>query len=119
MKKKAESPSQLMELFLAVADQLGARTDREIADLAGVSVENVANWKNGLVQEFKPQKLKGIKESIAARISALREATKQSEADLALGLSAIEIELGSSPADLQRQFRDRVAYDYLGHRFLY
>ncbi|HLU66776.1 MAG TPA: L-histidine N(alpha)-methyltransferase, partial [Kofleriaceae bacterium] len=34
-------------------------------------------------------------------------------------LSPLEIEEGSSPVDLQRQFRDRVGYDYLGHRFLY
>jgi uncharacterized SAM-dependent methyltransferase len=108
-----------MDLFIGVAEQLGARTDREIAELAGVSVENVANWRNGAVHEFKPQKLKGIKDSIAARIAALREGARKGEGDLSLGLSAIEIEQGSSPADLQKQFRDRVAYDYLGHRFLY
>lgn len=119
MKKKAESQSQLMELFFSVAETLGAKSDREIADLAGVSVENVANWRNGLVQEFKPQKLKGVKDAIGARISALRESAKRSDGDLQLGLSAIEIEGGASPADLLRQFRDRVAYDYLGHRFLY
>lgn len=119
MKKKAEGPSQLMELFFSVAEQLGAKSDREIADLAGVSVENVANWRNGLVQEFKPQKLKGIKDAMAARITALREGARRAEGDLSMGLSALEIEQGSSPADLLRQFRDRVAYDYLGHRFLY
>jgi hypothetical protein len=35
------------------------------------------------------------------------------------GTSALEIEEGSGPTDLHRQFRDRVVYDYLGHRFLY
>ncbi len=108
-----------MELFIAIAEQLGAKTDREIAELAGVSVENVANWRNGLVQEFKPQKLKGIKDAISARIGALREQAKHAEGDLLLGLSSVELEQGSSPSDLLKQFRDRVAYDYLGHRFLY
>lgn len=119
MKKKPETQSQLMDLFLTVAASLGITTDRELADLAGVSVENVANWRSGAVQEFKPQKLKAIKDGLAGQISALRDQARVVESSLEHGLSMIEIEGGASPSDLQRQFRDRVAYDYLGHRFLY
>src|SRR5688572_12209784 len=116
-KRKKEGPSQLMELFLHLAELLGYTSDKDVAELAGVSPENVANWRSGAVQEFKPQKLKGIKANIAAQIEAMSEqagAVKQGTQ-----LSPIEIEEGSSPSELQRQFRDRVAYDYLGHRFLY
>jgi uncharacterized SAM-dependent methyltransferase len=116
-KRKKEGPSQLMELFLHVAELLGYTSDKDVAELAGVSPENVANWRSGAVQEFKPQKLKGIKANIAAQLEAMSEqagAVKQGTQ-----LSPIEIEEGSSPSELQKQFRDRVAYDYLGHRFLY
>jgi uncharacterized SAM-dependent methyltransferase len=116
-KRKKEGPSQLMELFLHVAELLGYTSDKDVAELAGVSPENVANWRSGAVQEFKPQKLKGIKANITAQLEAMSEqagAVKQGTQ-----LSPIEIEEGSSPSELQRQFRDRVAYDYLGHRFLY
>ncbi|MCK6552220.1 L-histidine N(alpha)-methyltransferase [Myxococcota bacterium] len=119
MKKKPEGPSQLMELFLSVAESLGLSTDRELADLAGVSVETVANWRTGVVQEFKPQKLGAIKEGLAAQIAALRDQARIASGNVDGALGAIEVELGSGPTDLQRQFRDRVAYDYLGHRFLY
>jgi len=37
--------SQVIELFLRVADALGKETDREIAELAGVTPENVVNWR--------------------------------------------------------------------------
>lgn len=118
-KKKGGEPSQLMDLFLTVAESLGYSSDRELADLAGVSVENVANWKSGAVQEFKPQKLKAIKDGLSSHVTQLRDQARIVDKSFDLGLSAIEIETGSGPADLQRQFRDRVAYDYLGHRFLY
>jgi len=116
-RKKRVGPSQLIDLFLHVADQLGCESDRDVAELAGVSPENVSNWRSGAVQEFKPQKLKAIKENIAAHISTLK--TASGAARQAAGLSGMEIEFGASPSNVQRDFRDRVAYDYLGHRFLY
>jgi uncharacterized SAM-dependent methyltransferase len=117
MTKKREGPSQLVDLFFSVAGDLGATSDREIAALAGVSIENVAHWRSGGSQEFKPQKLMGIKQALRARIHALRQ---RAGAGVRLAaLAAIEIEESGSPAELQRQFRDRVHYDYLGHRFLY
>lgn len=123
---KSVGRSQLMELFLGVAARLGFVSDHQIAQLAQVGAENVANWKSGAVREFKPQKLKAALASLEFHIEALRAqaglagtgATDGGQADRAL-LSLLEIEQGSSPADLQREFRDRVSYDYLGHRFLY
>lgn len=117
-RKKADSPSQLMELFLFVAEQLGITSDRDIAELADVSPENVSNWRGGAVQEFKPQKLRTIKERLAANLASLKEQAGVVD-DGNNELSPLEIEEGSGPADLQRQFRDRVSFDYLGHRFLY
>ena len=121
MTKRREGPSQLVELFLAVAAELGATSDREVAALAGVSVENVAHWRSGVSQEFKVQKLAAIRQALRARIMALRERAGEgaSAASRGTGLSAIEIEDSGSPGEIQRQFRDRVHYDYLGHRFLY
>jgi len=118
-RRKKESPSQLVELFLHIAEHLGFTSDKEIADLAGVSVENVANWRHGAVQEFKPAKLRAIKSRLGAHIDALEQELGAVDGVLAQGLHPLEIEEGSGPADLQRQFRDRVVYDYLGHRFLY
>lgn len=118
-KRQRGEPSQLVELFLHVAEHLGYSTDRAIAELAEVTVENVANWKTGLVQEFKTGKLKTIKARIGRELDRLRAETGASSGNLELGLCPLEIERGASPADLQRQFRDHVSYDYLGHRFLY
>ena len=118
-KKKKDGPSQVADLFLSLAKELGIETDKDIADLAGVGVENVANWRTGAVQEFKPQKLATIKARMSAFIRSLQD--QAGTVSMAAGddVNALEIELGSGPADLQRQFRDRVVYDYLGHRFLY
>ena len=116
-RRKREGPSQLMDLFLHVAELLGYTSDKDIAELAGVSPENVTNWRSGSVQEFKPAKLKGIKANIAAQLESLSE--QSGAVRHGTKLAPVEIEEGSSPSDLQRQFRDRVAYDYLGHRFLY
>lgn len=106
-----------MDLFLHVAELLGYTSDKDVAELAGVSPENVANWRSGAVQEFKAQKLKGIKANLKTQLEAMAE--QAGAVRHGMRLSPIEIEEGSSPSDLQRQFRDRVAYDYLGHRFLY
>lgn len=118
-RKKAESPSQLMELFLFIAEQLGITSDRDIAELADVSPENVSNWRSGAVQEFKPQKLRAIKTRLAANLASLNEQVGVVDEGVGAELCPLEIEDGSGPADLQRQFRDRVSFDYLGHRFLY
>lgn len=117
-KKKADSQSQLMELFLFVAEQLGITADRDVAELADVSPENVSNWRSGAVQEFKPNKLRTIKSRLEANLKSLKEQAGVVD-DPVAELSPLEIEEGSGPADLQRQFRDRVSFDYLGHRFLY
>lgn len=118
-RRRKDGPSQLMELFFHLAEQLGITEDKDIADLADVSVENVSNWRSGAVQEFKPQKLRSIKTRLAALIGSLEEQAGVVPSDANANLSPLEVEAGSGPADLQRQFRDRVAYDYLGHRFLY
>lgn len=118
-RRKKDGPSQLVDLFLHVAEHLGFTTDRDIADLAGVSVENVANWRSGAVQQFKPAKLEAIKARLGSHIDTLNQEIGAVDEVLSTDLHPLEIEQGSSPADLQRQFRDRVVYDYLGHRFLY
>ncbi len=113
-----KTPSQLMELFITVADRLGFSSDRDLATLADVGPENVPNWRSGAVKEFKNQKFRAALGNLETILSSLRE-----RAGMAFqpgtGLCQLEIESGSSPADLERQFRERVAYDYLGHRFLY
>ena len=119
MKQKKPHPSQLMELYLTVCEQLGFTSDRAIASLADAGIESVANWRSGAVREFKVQKFKAIVDNLAAHLVELRQHAGIVDQVEAGGLTAIEIEDGSSPADLQRQFRDRVGYDYLGHRFLY
>jgi hypothetical protein len=116
MSRKVEKPSQLMELFLHVAELLGVENDRDVAALADVGPENVGNWRAGAVREFKPQKLEAVKKSLGTHVAMLRAQATASHAD---GLHPLEIEEGASPADLHRQFRDRVSFDYLGHRFLY
>jgi hypothetical protein len=120
MPKKPPAPTQLMELFLTVAGELGFVADRDVGALADVGPENVANWRSGAVREFKTQKFRAVVDNLASHLRALRIQAGQIDptADGG-GLHPMEIEEGSSPVDLQRQFRDRVGYDYLGHRFLY
>ncbi|MFC1610775.1 hypothetical protein ACFL6C_07445 [Myxococcota bacterium] len=119
MAKKTQERSQLLDLFLHVADQLGAKTDREVAELADVGVDNIANWRAGTVREIKAQTLRAIKENLATRFNTLREQLRIADSAIELGLIPVEIEEGSGPTALQRQFVDRMVYDYLGHRFLY
>lgn len=116
MAKKAQGPSQLMDLFISVAEELGFTSDKDLAALADIGVENVANWRSGAVKEMKSQKFQAAKRNLTAYLQSLRA---QAGLERASGLDPLEIEAGSSPADLQRQFRHRVVYDYLGHRFLY
>ena len=120
MSKKPPAPTQLMELFLAVAGELGFVSDRDVGALADVGPENVANWRSGAVREFKNQKFRAAVDNLSAHLRALRVQAGQLDPTADGGsLHPLEIEEGSSPVDLQRQFRDRVGYDYLGHRFLY
>ena len=116
MKKKP--PSQLMDLFLSVAQELGVTSDKDIGTLADVGPENVTNWRSGAVREFKTQKFVAAKNNLLAHLRSLSALAGIGD-DSSQGLSQVEIEDGSSPTDLQRQFRDRVVYDYCGHRFLY
>lgn len=115
--RTARPSSQVVDLAFHLAAALGFHTDREIADLFGVTPENVAHWRAGTVRELKGQTLEAVKEALSARLNALRDAARGAGAGL--GMHRVEVEEGSSPTDLQRQFQDRVAYDYLGHRFLY
>lgn len=120
MTKKAPAQrSQLVDLILHTAALLDVESDRDLAALAGVSVDNVDHWKSGASQELKGQTLAAIKEGIARKVLALKERARAVEAAHDSGLFALEIEEESGPAALQRQFHDRVTYDYLGHRFLY
>lgn len=111
--------SQLLELFFSICADLGVESDRDVAALAGVSVENVANWRSGAVQEFKPYKLAGIKRALATRIAQLKDRASLIDSSVHLKLRPLEIEEGSSPSEQQRKLRDRIHYDYVGHQFLY
>jgi hypothetical protein len=113
---RKQGPSQLMELLFAVAEQLGITSDKDIAALADIGVENLANWRSGAVKEMKATKFQTARDNLIASLQALRA---QAGVSRVPGLDPLEIEAGSSPADLQRQFRHRIVYDYLGHRFLY
>ncbi|MEM9188402.1 MAG: L-histidine N(alpha)-methyltransferase [Myxococcota bacterium] len=119
MPRKSQAPSQTVDLFFSIAQALGLEDDRTLAALAGVSQETIANWRSGSVQELKAQKLEAVKRGLRARINALEESAGLRRADPADGLVSLEVEVDSSPVALQRQLRDRVHYDYLGHRFLY
>ncbi len=120
MAKKASAPrSQLVDLLLHVAAALGVESDRELAALAGVSVDNIDNWRSGATHELKVQTLAAIKDGLARRVLELREQARAVGESHDAGLLALEIEEESGPAALQRQFHDRVTWDYLGHRFLY
>lgn len=118
MAKRKDDPSQLMDLFLHVAELLGCRTDRELAGLADVGTDSIPNWRTGSVREFKPRTLTAIKAGLTSRVQALRRHHDRTGA-VESGLVPLEVELASGPSALQRQFTDRVVYDYLGHRFLY
>jgi hypothetical protein len=120
MPRKPPAPTQLMELYLSVAGELGFVSDRDVGALADVGPENVANWRSGAVREFKNQKFRAAVDNLTSHLRALRVQAGQIDPTADGGsLHPLEIEEGASPVDLQRQFRDRVGYDYLGHRFLY
>ena len=99
MAKKAPAHrSQLVDLVLHTAALLGVDSDRELAALAGVSVDNLDNWKSGATQELKVQTLAAIKDGLARRVQALKEAAREVDAAHDAGLLALEIEEGSGPA---------------------
>ncbi|MFT7582080.1 MAG: putative SAM-dependent methyltransferase [Myxococcota bacterium] len=108
-----------MDLFLSVSEALGFDRDRDIAGLAGVIGDNVDNWRSGAVQEFKRQTLNHAKASLTAYIARLRQRALLARQAPGEGLHPLTIEEGSGPDALLRQFRDRIGFDYLGHRFLY
>ncbi len=91
-------------------------SDQQLPELADVTRENVMSWRDGLVKEFKLGTLETVKTGVAARIRALKSAAGQRA--VIDGHTEVEIEAGSSPSDLQRQFQELVGYDYIGHRFL-
>lgn len=116
-RKAAPSSSQLMDLLFHVCAELGIDSDQQLAEVADVTRENVANWRDGLVKEFKLGTLETVKRGLSTRLKALKAAAGQrASVD---GHTEVEVEEGSSPADLQRQFQELVGYDYIGHRFLY
>lgn len=119
MSKKDGSTAQVFELLLSFAEALGLERDRDLAQLVGVSPETVQNWRTGAVGELKPAKLEQVKRALAGRVAAYRELSGSAERDLESGMSHLDIAPEANPSELQRQLRDRMHYDYLGHRFLY
>ncbi len=119
MSKRDGSVAQVFELLFSFAESLGLTGDREIAQLVGVSPETIQNWRTGAVGELKPTKLDQVKRALGSRVAALREGTVASPLDLESGMTHVDISPDASPSQLQRQLRDRMHYDYLGHRFLY
>jgi uncharacterized SAM-dependent methyltransferase len=109
--------SQVIDLLVHVAALLGVESDRDLADLAGVSVDNIDNWKSGASQELKGQTLTTVKDALTTRVRALEERARLVDSEL--GIVGVEVEETSGPSAMQRQFHDRLSYDYLGHRFLY
>lgn len=108
-----------MDLFLSVAEALGVTDDRDIAGLAEVGTDNVSGWRSGSVREFKIQTFAAAKRNLLEHMRMLAVRTGVTLGEDVATVSAIEVEEGSSPTDLHKQFRSRVHYDYLGHRFLY
>lgn len=111
--------AQVFQLLFAIADGLGITQDRDLAQLFGVSPESIQNWRTGAVGELKPAKLAQVQSAFAARIAALRERAGSTASDLESGMTHLDIAPEANPSELQRQLRDRMHYDYLGHRFLY
>lgn len=119
MAPRRRGPSQLVDLFLSVAGALGLDRDHDVAALADVVVDNVANWRSGSVREFKLQTLEAIKERVVDHIVSLRRQTDVTREIQRGGLRPVYVEDGSGPDELLKQFGDRLGFDYLGHRFLY
>jgi len=115
----SKKDAQVFQLLFAVADSLGLDQDRDLAQLVGVSPETIQNWRTGAVGELKPTKLQQVMTAFSARLALLRERAGASAIDLESGMTHLDVAPEASPSELQRQLRDRMHYDYLGHRFLY
>jgi len=115
----SKKDAQVFQLLFAVSDALGLKHDRDLAQLVGVSPESIQNWRKGVVGELKPSKLAQVERAFAARVAALRERAGATAVDLDSGITHLDVAPEASPSELQRQLRDRMHYDYLGHRFLY
>ncbi len=118
-RRLGKKDAQVFQLLFAVSDALGLSCDRDLAQLVGVSPESIQNWRTGAVGELKPAKLAQVERAFAARVAALRERAGTSAIDLESGITHLDVAPEASPSALQRQLRDRMHYDYLGHRFLY
>lgn|GEM_PF-1194069 len=119
MGRRTNNPqSQVVNLFLSVAEALGYKSDKEVARLADVVPLNVSNWRSGSVASFKNQTLEAIKRGLVAQLEGLM-LRADVHAGAGSGLHPLVIEEGAGPDELLRQFRDRIGYDYAGHRFLY
>ena len=115
----SKKDAQVFHLLFALAESLGLSRDRDLAQLVGVSPETIQNWRTGAVGELKPSKLAQVERAFAGRVTALNERAGTSAVDLESGITHLDIAPEASPSALQRQLRDRMHYDYLGHRFLY
>jgi hypothetical protein len=73
-KKAAPSSSQLMDLLFHVCSELGIESDQQLAEIADVTRENIANWREGQVKEFKLGTLETVKRGLSARMKALKAA---------------------------------------------
>ena len=98
---KKRKPSQLMDLFLSIADALGLSEDRDIAALAEVGSENVAGWRAGSVKEFKIQTFAAAKRNLLEHLRMLSVNSGVMLDDQIAALSALEIEDGSNPTDFE------------------
>ncbi|MBX3270358.1 MAG: L-histidine N(alpha)-methyltransferase [Sandaracinaceae bacterium] len=115
----SKKDAQVFSLLFAMADALGLSEERELAQIFGVSPETIQNWRTGAVGELKPGKLAQVESAFAAQIAALRERAGAGAGDLDSGMTHLDIAPEANPSELQRLLRDRMHYDYLGHRFLY
>ena len=115
---RAAPASQVVDLLLHVLGTLGISGDQEIADLVGVSREQVKNWKKGLGENLKLVTLDGAKRALAAHLRAIMD--HAFFADPHVHMVRLEVEEGAGPSELLRQFGEKYHHDsYLGHRFLY
>jgi hypothetical protein len=115
---RGSASSQVVDLLLHMLGVLGITDDQEIADLVGVTREQVKNWKKGVGESLKLVTLDGVKRGLAAHLRAILDQTYL--ADPSGSTVRIDVEDGAGPSELLRQFGEKYHHDsYLGHRFLY
>ena len=124
MTKKADGgnrtapQSQVIDLMLHLLGVLRITDEQEVADLVGVTREQVKNWKKGLGENLKLVTLDGVKRALAAHLSSILAQTHSVDPNSTS--VRLEVEEGAGPSELLRQFGDKYHHDsYLGHRFLY